>query len=169
MLDWTVSWAEEYPYAFLRWFGPLLPVLEIHHPEYAKSILCQTGKSLPLPSGLGSHVLDTSLPRKPWKTCLEPCPLPASFTATAAPPLLPVSNSPPAPGCMQHFAFSCKTGTKCLFLPAHCLHCHWSYGLLWFPSKQSNGGELAWQRLSEDISSLLLCSSLWSMMPVRGT
>ncbi|KFV80905.1 Cytochrome P450 4B1, partial [Struthio camelus australis] len=33
-----VSWAEEYPYAFPRWFGPLLPTLVVHHPEYAKSI-----------------------------------------------------------------------------------------------------------------------------------
>lgn len=37
------------------------------------------------------------------------------------------------------------------------------------PSKPSNMGELAGQWLSEDISSLLLCSFLWSMMPVSGT
>uniref|UniRef100_A0A8D0KRR2 Uncharacterized protein n=1 Tax=Strix occidentalis caurina TaxID=311401 RepID=A0A8D0KRR2_STROC len=36
---------EEYPYAFPRWFGPVLPSLIIHHPEYAKSILGRTGKS----------------------------------------------------------------------------------------------------------------------------
>uniref|UniRef100_A0A8C8EAZ7 Cytochrome P450 n=1 Tax=Otus sunia TaxID=257818 RepID=A0A8C8EAZ7_9STRI len=39
---------EEYPYAFPRWFGPVLPSLIIHHPEYAKSILGRTGKSLHL-------------------------------------------------------------------------------------------------------------------------
>uniref|UniRef100_A0A8C8AXE4 CP4B1 protein n=1 Tax=Otus sunia TaxID=257818 RepID=A0A8C8AXE4_9STRI len=43
-----VSWGEEYPYAFPRWFGPVLPSLIIHHPEYAKSILGRTGKSLHL-------------------------------------------------------------------------------------------------------------------------
>ncbi|NXY89517.1 CP4B1 protein, partial [Alcedo cyanopectus] len=37
------SWGEEYPYAFPRWLGPVMPVLIIHHPEYAKSILGQTG------------------------------------------------------------------------------------------------------------------------------
>ncbi|XP_062352976.1 cytochrome P450 4B1-like isoform X2 [Cinclus cinclus] len=37
-----VSWGEEYPYAFPRWFGPVLPSLIIHHPEYAKSILGRT-------------------------------------------------------------------------------------------------------------------------------
>ncbi|NXC79823.1 CP4B1 protein, partial [Cercotrichas coryphoeus] len=46
-----VSWGEEYPYAFPRWFGPFLPALNIHHPEYAKSILGRTGESLPLPAG----------------------------------------------------------------------------------------------------------------------
>uniref|UniRef100_A0A8C5TZS0 CP4B1 protein n=1 Tax=Malurus cyaneus samueli TaxID=2593467 RepID=A0A8C5TZS0_9PASS len=39
LLPQLVSWAEEYPYAFPRWFGPALPSLIIHHPEYAKSIL----------------------------------------------------------------------------------------------------------------------------------
>uniref|UniRef100_A0A663M748 Uncharacterized protein n=1 Tax=Athene cunicularia TaxID=194338 RepID=A0A663M748_ATHCN len=42
-----VSWGEEYAYAFPRWFGPVLPSLIIHHPEYAKSILGRMGKSLP--------------------------------------------------------------------------------------------------------------------------
>uniref|UniRef100_A0A8C0ER45 Cytochrome P450 4B1 n=1 Tax=Bubo bubo TaxID=30461 RepID=A0A8C0ER45_BUBBB len=37
-----MSWGEEYPHAFPRWFGPLLPSLIIHHPEYAKSILGRT-------------------------------------------------------------------------------------------------------------------------------
>ncbi|NXR93335.1 CP4B1 protein, partial [Hypocryptadius cinnamomeus] len=35
----VVSWGEEYPYAFSRWFGPVRPSLIIHHPEYAKIIL----------------------------------------------------------------------------------------------------------------------------------
>uniref|UniRef100_A0A8C8B1I9 Cytochrome P450 4B1 n=1 Tax=Otus sunia TaxID=257818 RepID=A0A8C8B1I9_9STRI len=42
MLNQIVSWGEEYPYAFPRWFGPVLPSLIIHHPEYAKSILGRT-------------------------------------------------------------------------------------------------------------------------------
>ncbi|NXR22062.1 CP4B1 protein, partial [Cinclus mexicanus] len=51
ILHQLVSWGEEYPYAFPRWFGPVLPSLIIHHPEYAKSILGRTGESLPLPAG----------------------------------------------------------------------------------------------------------------------
>ncbi|NWQ60271.1 CP4B1 protein, partial [Neopipo cinnamomea] len=39
ILHQLVSWGEEYPYAFPRWFGPVLPALIVHHPEYAKSIL----------------------------------------------------------------------------------------------------------------------------------
>ncbi|NXC46880.1 CP4B1 protein, partial [Penelope pileata] len=39
ILNLLVSWGEEYPYAFPRWFGPVLPSLIIHHPEYAKTIL----------------------------------------------------------------------------------------------------------------------------------
>ncbi|KAF4797154.1 Cytochrome P450 4B1 [Turdus rufiventris] len=35
----VVSWGEKYPYAFPRWFGPFLPTLIVHHPEYAKNIL----------------------------------------------------------------------------------------------------------------------------------
>uniref|UniRef100_A0A8C3N0U5 Uncharacterized protein n=1 Tax=Geospiza parvula TaxID=87175 RepID=A0A8C3N0U5_GEOPR len=38
-LHQVVSWGEEYPYAFPRWFGPILPSIIIHHPEYAKTIL----------------------------------------------------------------------------------------------------------------------------------
>ncbi|XP_008488976.2 cytochrome P450 4A4 [Calypte anna] len=38
----VVSWGEEYPYAFPRWFGPILPALIIHHPEFAKCALSQT-------------------------------------------------------------------------------------------------------------------------------
>ncbi|NXW68933.1 CP4B1 protein, partial [Hirundo rustica] len=51
LLHKLVSWGEEYPYAFPRWFGPVLPSLVIHHPEYAKSILGRTGESLPSPAG----------------------------------------------------------------------------------------------------------------------
>ncbi|NXT92156.1 CP4B1 protein, partial [Anhinga rufa] len=43
ILNQMVSWGEEYPYAFPRWLGPVLPSLVIHHPEYAKSILGRTG------------------------------------------------------------------------------------------------------------------------------
>ncbi|NXL43784.1 CP4B1 protein, partial [Podilymbus podiceps] len=43
ILNQMVSWGEEYPYAFPRWLGPVLPFLVVHHPEYAKSILGQTG------------------------------------------------------------------------------------------------------------------------------
>ncbi|NXC58798.1 CP4B1 protein, partial [Aleadryas rufinucha] len=39
LLHQLLLWAEEYPYAFPRWFGPVLPSLVVHHPEYAKSIL----------------------------------------------------------------------------------------------------------------------------------
>ncbi|NXY24484.1 CP4B1 protein, partial [Atrichornis clamosus] len=39
LLHQLVSWGEEYPYAFPRWFGPVLPSLIVHHPEYAKCIV----------------------------------------------------------------------------------------------------------------------------------
>uniref|UniRef100_A0A8C3TVT3 CP4B1 protein n=1 Tax=Catharus ustulatus TaxID=91951 RepID=A0A8C3TVT3_CATUS len=39
LLHDVVSWGEKYPYAFPRWFGPFLPTLIVHHPEYAKTIL----------------------------------------------------------------------------------------------------------------------------------
>ncbi|NXX88409.1 CP4B1 protein, partial [Centropus bengalensis] len=44
ILNQIVAWAEEYPYAFPRWFGPVLPSVIIHHPEYAKIILSRTGE-----------------------------------------------------------------------------------------------------------------------------
>ncbi|NWY94202.1 CP4B1 protein, partial [Loxia curvirostra] len=50
-LQQVVSWGEEYPYAFPRWFGPILPTVIIHHPEYAKIILGRAGESLPPPAG----------------------------------------------------------------------------------------------------------------------
>ncbi|XP_035393619.1 cytochrome P450 4B1-like [Cygnus atratus] len=39
ILPLMVSWRQQYPYAFPRWFGMVLPILVIHHPEYAKNIL----------------------------------------------------------------------------------------------------------------------------------
>ncbi|NWH83460.1 CP4B1 protein, partial [Aegithalos caudatus] len=49
LLHQVVSWGEEYPYAFPRWFGPVLPSLIIHHPEYAKSILGRTDPKASVP------------------------------------------------------------------------------------------------------------------------
>ncbi|NWT62447.1 CP4B1 protein, partial [Erythrocercus mccallii] len=49
ILHQVVSWGEEYPYAFPRWFGPVLPNLVIHHPEYAKSILGRTDPKASIP------------------------------------------------------------------------------------------------------------------------
>ncbi|NXX04501.1 CP4B1 protein, partial [Larus smithsonianus] len=49
MLHQVVSWGEKYPYAFPRWFGPVLPSLIIHHPEYAKSILGRTDPKANIP------------------------------------------------------------------------------------------------------------------------
>ncbi|XP_059709858.1 cytochrome P450 4A10-like [Haemorhous mexicanus] len=48
-LQQLVTWGEEYPYAFPRWFGPILPTVIIHHPEYAKIIL---GRADPKASAL---------------------------------------------------------------------------------------------------------------------
>ncbi|XP_032552822.1 cytochrome P450 4B1-like [Chiroxiphia lanceolata] len=49
ILHQLVSWGEEYPYAFPRWFGPVLPALIVHHPEYAKSILGRTDPKASVP------------------------------------------------------------------------------------------------------------------------
>ncbi|NXB66002.1 CP4B1 protein, partial [Struthidea cinerea] len=49
LLHQIMSWAEEYPYAFPRWFGPVLPSLIVHHPEYAKSILGRTDPKATVP------------------------------------------------------------------------------------------------------------------------
>ncbi|NWU16267.1 CP4B1 protein, partial [Cephalopterus ornatus] len=49
ILHQLVSWGEEYPYAFPRWFGPVLPALVVHHPEYAKSILGRTDPKASVP------------------------------------------------------------------------------------------------------------------------
>lgn len=37
--DKFLKWGEQYPYAFPTWFGPLACYLNIHHPDYAKTIL----------------------------------------------------------------------------------------------------------------------------------
>ncbi|NWS95444.1 CP4B1 protein, partial [Mionectes macconnelli] len=49
ILHRLVLWGEEYPYAFSRWFGPVLPTLIVHHPEYAKSILGRTDPKASVP------------------------------------------------------------------------------------------------------------------------
>ncbi|NXM33589.1 CP4B1 protein, partial [Oxyruncus cristatus] len=49
ILQQLVSWGEEYPYAFPRWFGPVLPALVVHHPEYAKTILGRTDPKASVP------------------------------------------------------------------------------------------------------------------------
>ncbi|NWV19340.1 CP4B1 protein, partial [Origma solitaria] len=49
LLYQLMSWGEEYPYAFPRWFGPVLPSLIVHHPEYAKSILGRTDPKASVP------------------------------------------------------------------------------------------------------------------------
>ncbi|XP_023256862.1 cytochrome P450 4B1 [Seriola lalandi dorsalis] len=37
-----VKWGQEYPYAFPLWFGPFVCFLNIHHPDYVKTILTST-------------------------------------------------------------------------------------------------------------------------------
>uniref|UniRef100_A0A3Q2Y412 aromatase n=1 Tax=Hippocampus comes TaxID=109280 RepID=A0A3Q2Y412_HIPCM len=37
-----VKWGEEHPYAFPLWFGPCVCYMNIHHPDYVKSILTST-------------------------------------------------------------------------------------------------------------------------------
>ncbi|NXP36617.1 CP4B1 protein, partial [Leiothrix lutea] len=49
ILHQLVSWGEEYPYAFSRWFGPVLPSLVVHHPEYAKCIFGRTDPKASVP------------------------------------------------------------------------------------------------------------------------
>ncbi|XP_007557321.1 cytochrome P450 4T8 [Poecilia formosa] len=38
----VLKWAESYPYAFPMWFGPSICILNIHHPDYVKTILAST-------------------------------------------------------------------------------------------------------------------------------
>ncbi|XP_071373257.1 cytochrome P450 4B1-like [Centroberyx affinis] len=41
-LDKLVEWGEQYPLAFPLWFGPFVSVLNIHHPDYVKTLLAST-------------------------------------------------------------------------------------------------------------------------------
>ncbi|XP_011483923.1 cytochrome P450 4B1-like [Oryzias latipes] len=41
-LERGLKWGEQYPYAFPMWFGPSVCFLNIHHPDYAKTILTTT-------------------------------------------------------------------------------------------------------------------------------
>lgn len=41
-LDKGVKWGQQYPYAFPLWFGPFVCFLNIHHPDYVKTILTST-------------------------------------------------------------------------------------------------------------------------------
>uniref|UniRef100_A0A8C5IYU4 CP4B1 protein n=1 Tax=Junco hyemalis TaxID=40217 RepID=A0A8C5IYU4_JUNHY len=62
-LHQVVSWGEEYPHAFPRWFGPILPSMIIHHPEYAKTILGRAGADCAFAlraSGKGLLILEGS-------------------------------------------------------------------------------------------------------------
>uniref|UniRef100_A0A672YFG8 aromatase n=1 Tax=Sphaeramia orbicularis TaxID=375764 RepID=A0A672YFG8_9TELE len=38
----VVKWGQKYPYAFPMWFGPFVCFLNIHHPDYVKTILAST-------------------------------------------------------------------------------------------------------------------------------
>uniref|UniRef100_A0A674PL55 aromatase n=1 Tax=Takifugu rubripes TaxID=31033 RepID=A0A674PL55_TAKRU len=42
-LDKLVKFGQKYPYCFPLWFGPFVCFLNIHHPEYVKTILASTG------------------------------------------------------------------------------------------------------------------------------
>ena len=42
-LDKIVKWGQEYPYAFPLKFGPSVCYLNIHHPDYVKTVLASTG------------------------------------------------------------------------------------------------------------------------------
>ncbi|KAJ8289244.1 hypothetical protein COCON_G00019030 [Conger conger] len=41
-LDTLVKWGQSYPMAFPLWFGPFVSFLNIHHPEYLKTLLAST-------------------------------------------------------------------------------------------------------------------------------
>ncbi|KAJ0066494.1 hypothetical protein NL108_013977 [Boleophthalmus pectinirostris] len=41
-LDTMQEWGKNYPYAFATWFGPFVCLLNIHHPDYVKTILAST-------------------------------------------------------------------------------------------------------------------------------
>ncbi|CAL8247745.1 unnamed protein product [Lota lota] len=38
----TLAWGVTYPFAFPVWFGPFLSILNIHHPDYVKTLLSST-------------------------------------------------------------------------------------------------------------------------------
>lgn len=38
-----MKFGQQYPYCFPLWFGPFVCFLNIHHPEYVKTILASTG------------------------------------------------------------------------------------------------------------------------------
>ncbi|KAF7645499.1 hypothetical protein LDENG_00203600 [Lucifuga dentata] len=38
----AVNWGKQYPYAFPIWFGPFVAFLNIHHPDYAKTMFTST-------------------------------------------------------------------------------------------------------------------------------
>uniref|UniRef100_A0A8D0AA69 aromatase n=1 Tax=Sander lucioperca TaxID=283035 RepID=A0A8D0AA69_SANLU len=42
-LDKFVKWGQKYPYAFPMWFGPFVCFMNIHHPDYVKTLLISTG------------------------------------------------------------------------------------------------------------------------------
>ncbi|XP_061145614.1 cytochrome P450 4B1-like isoform X2 [Syngnathus typhle] len=50
-LDKMVKWGEQYPYAFPLWFGPCVCFINIHHPDYVKSIVTSTGDGLLVSDG----------------------------------------------------------------------------------------------------------------------
>ncbi|XP_031145246.1 cytochrome P450 4B1 [Sander lucioperca] len=41
-LDKFVKWGQKYPYAFPMWFGPFVCFMNIHHPDYVKTLLIST-------------------------------------------------------------------------------------------------------------------------------
>uniref|UniRef100_A0A8C7PUS4 aromatase n=1 Tax=Oncorhynchus mykiss TaxID=8022 RepID=A0A8C7PUS4_ONCMY len=47
----VVKWGESYPLAFQMWFGPFVSFLNIHHPDYVKTILASTGDGLLVSEG----------------------------------------------------------------------------------------------------------------------
>lgn len=134
----VVSWGEKYPYAFPRWFGPFLPTLVIHHPEYAKNILGRSG-SLYL---WFRKVFDTFLPKKYWETCLELSPLPASFTTIAILFFVPLHKIPGGP---RFHGTVCIPGqnrdqvpvpSSFLSVPSLKVICLIVFCLLWIPPPQ---------------------------------
>ncbi|CAN9513814.1 unnamed protein product [Ophioblennius macclurei] len=41
-LQRMLQWAKEFPYAFKLWFGPSVCIINIHHPDYVKTVLAST-------------------------------------------------------------------------------------------------------------------------------